>query len=36
MTTAQDSGKVASLMHWLPLPPGPQCNRQDYFTEEFP
>jgi hypothetical protein len=22
MTTAQDSGKVVSLMHWLPLPPG--------------
>jgi len=22
MTTAQDGGKVVSLMHWLPLPPG--------------
>ena len=22
MTTAQDGGKVVSLTHWLPLPPG--------------
>jgi hypothetical protein len=22
MTTAQDGGKVFSLMHWPPLPPG--------------
>jgi len=22
MTVAQDGGKVVSLMHWLPLPPG--------------
>jgi hypothetical protein len=22
MTTAQDGGKVVSLIHWLPLPPG--------------
>jgi len=22
MTTAQDGGRVVSLMHWLPLPPG--------------
>jgi len=22
MTTAQDGGKIVSLTHWLPLPPG--------------
>jgi hypothetical protein len=29
MTTAQDGGKVVTLTHWLPLPPG--CTPGTHF-----
>jgi hypothetical protein len=47
MTMAQDGGKVVSLKHQLPLPPGkggwleaestpgPQCDQKDYANEKF-
>jgi hypothetical protein len=39
MITAQDGGKVVSLTHRPPLPPGntpgPSCDRKDYVNEKF-
>ena len=45
MTAAQDGGKIVSLTHQPPLPPGntpgtestpgPQCDQTDYVTEKF-